>query len=65
MTRIYSHIEDHGSDSLKDLLDPTWDKENKVETARLIYKIADSRCLVTLKKSRATSEQIVQELENI
>jgi len=65
MSRIYSHIEDHGSDSLKDLLDPCWDKENKVEIARSIYRIADSRCLVMLKKSRATSEQIVQELENI
>merc|ERR1712038_910270 len=54
MTRICSHIDDHGSDSLKDLLDPCWDKENKVDIARSIYKIADSRCLVTLKKSRAT-----------
>ena len=65
MTRINSHIEDHGSDSLKDLLDPCWNKENKVEIAKSIYKIADSRCLVPVKESRASSEQIVQEFENL
>jgi len=65
VTHVNSYVEDNGDNSLNDLLDPCWHKDDKLDVARAIYELTNSRCLVASKKNRANSEEIVQKFKNL
>ena len=48
-----------------DLLDPCWNKDDMLGQADSIYNLANKRCLAVSKRSRANSEEVLEEIKKL